>query len=138
MIIYTICIMHIVYIRRGEDLKNRNKNYGKIIHACLLCRLKKEEDYGYELMSKLSSFGIEEEDINISTLYRSLKKLEDSNLIKSSWEESDFGPNKKTYSITQDGIEELKDIMVFIRKRKDILEKVIQCYENTTINDRRD
>lgn len=119
-------------------MKSSNKNYGKIIHACLLCQLKEGSDYGYELMSKLSYFGIEEEDINISTLYRCLKKLEDLNLIKSSWEGSDFGPNKKIYSITQDGIKELKDLMFFVNKRKNILEKVLQRYENITINDRSD
>lgn len=119
-------------------MKKPNKNYGKIIHACLLCQLKEGSNYGYNLMPKLSSFGIEEEDINISTLYRTLKKLEDSNLIESSWEESESGPNKKIYSITKEGIIELDHIILFIKKRKEMLEKVLNRYENIIKDDRRD
>lgn len=113
----------------------KNKNYGNIIHACLLCELIEAPNYGYELMSKLESYGIKEEDINISTLYRCLKKLEDSKLILSSWKESEGGPNKKVYSITQDGIDELKSIISFIEERKKILENVIVRYENINIKD---
>lgn len=117
--------------KRGEKM-NKNKNYGKIIHASLLCELIEGPNYGYELMSKLGSYGIEE-DVNISTLYRCLNKLEDSKFIKSNWEESESGPNKKVYNITQDGIDELKNIISFIEDRKKILENVIKRYENINI-----
>lgn len=114
----------------------KNKNYGKIIHACVLCELSKGPNYGYELMFKLQTFGIEEEDINISTLYRCLKKLEDAKLIGSNWEEGISGPNKKVYSITQDGVEELKNTILFIEDRKKILENVLKCYKNINLKDR--
>ncbi len=118
--------------KSGENMK-KNKNYGKIIHACLLCELIEGPNYGYELMSKLEAYGIKEEDVNISTLYRCLNKLEDSKLINSSWEESESGPNKKVYNITRDGIGELKNIISFIEDRKKILENVMKRYENINI-----
>ena len=111
----------------------KNKNYGKIIHACVLCELSKGPNYGYELMSKLPGFGIGEEDINISTLYRCLKKLEDDKLIESNWEEGTSGPDKKVYNITQDGVEDLKNTILFIEDRKNILENVLKCYKNINL-----
>lgn len=113
----------------------KNKNYGKIIHACVLCELSKGSNYGYELMSKLPEFGIGEEDINISTLYRCLKKLEDDKLIESNWEEGTSGPDKKVYNITQDGVEDLKNTILFIEDRKNILENVLKCYKNINLKD---
>ncbi len=118
-------------------MENKSQGYGKIIHACLLCQLKKEPGYGYDLMSKLNNFGIGEEDINISTLYRSLKRLENSSYIKSNWEESGIGPNKKIYNITEEGIKELDNIMLFMEQRRDIIEKLLFHYRNITIEDRR-
>lgn len=113
----------------------KNKNYGKIIHACLLCELIEGPNYGYELMSKLESYGIKEQDVNISTLYRCLNKLEDSKLITSSWKESESGPNKKVYSISEEGREHLKIIISFIEDRKKILENVIDRYRSIDIKE---
>jgi DNA-binding PadR family transcriptional regulator len=40
-------------------------------------------------------------------LYRALRKLEDEGLVRSDWERSESGPQRRVYSLTPEGIEEL-------------------------------
>ncbi|MBZ2175825.1 PadR family transcriptional regulator [Schnuerera sp. xch1] len=110
----------------------RNNGGGKILEACLLCLLKeKGMDYGYGLMTKLSTFGFNEENINIGTLYRCLRKLESQKIVESSWMDSDQGPKKRVYNITSQGEQELENLIGFLENRRSVIEHVLNYYEKT-------
>ena len=94
---------------------------GLFVEACLLCLLKEENSYGYSLMENLSRFGFIEDEVDISTIYRKLRTMEKDNLVISSWSESDQGPKKRIYKITDLGIEELDQWIDFLADRKNEL-----------------
>lgn len=102
---------------------------GRFVEACLLCLLREGETHGYNLMEKLIHYGFVDKDINISIIYRALRNMETELLVTSTWQESDQGPNKRLYSITAQGLKELDNWIVLIKKRRKSIDSIISMYE---------
>ena len=81
----------------------------RFLEVCLLLLLFEEPGYGYGLIEQLEHFGFLQEELNVGSLYRVLRKMENEKLVISDWEESDQGPRKRTYEITNVGKNELDD-----------------------------
>ncbi|NLI89386.1 MAG: PadR family transcriptional regulator [Epulopiscium sp.] len=104
---------------------------GKVLDACLLSLLKnKGEDYGYGLLDEMCNIGFCQGDINMGTLYRSLRGLEKEKFVTSKWVESEQGPRKRVYKIEEEGIKELDKLMVFLRNRKEIIDIILDYNES--------
>jgi PadR family transcriptional regulator PadR len=71
------------------------------LELCLLCLLAERRDYGLGLAQRLSAAGFEE--IPGGTLYPSLLRLEKLGLVRTEWEPSTAGPNRKYYELTVAG-----------------------------------
>lgn len=107
---------------------SRHNSNGRFIDACLLCSLKEKESYGYSLMENLSQFGFSEDEVDISTIYRKLRAMEKETLVISSWIESNQGPKKRIYKITDLGIEELHHWIIFLGDRQKRITSIIHKY----------
>ena len=67
----------------------------------LLLMLRQWSSYGYELMEKMSAFGLAA--MNPGTFYRTLRQMEKDGMVSSSWDTSEGGPARRVYSITDSG-----------------------------------
>ncbi len=67
----------------------------------LLLMLREWSSYGYELMEKMSTFGLAA--MNPGTFYRTLRQMEKDGMVSSSWDTSEGGPARRVYSITEAG-----------------------------------
>lgn len=67
----------------------------------LLLMLRQWSSYGYELMEKMSTFGLAA--LNPGTFYRTLRQMEKDGMVSSSWDTSEGGPARRMYSITDAG-----------------------------------
>lgn len=67
----------------------------------LLLMLRQLSSYGYELMEKMSTFGLAA--MNPGTFYRTLRQMEKDGMVSSSWDTSEGGPARRMYSITDAG-----------------------------------
>lgn len=67
----------------------------------MLLHLREWNSHGYELMEKITQFGIE--SIDQGNFYRLLRQLEKDALVKSEWDTSAGGPAKRIYSLTEAG-----------------------------------
>jgi len=67
----------------------------------LLLMLRQWSSYGYELMEKMSTFGLVA--MNPGTFYRTLRQMEKDGMVSSSWDTSEGGPARRMYSITDAG-----------------------------------
>lgn len=72
----------------------------------LLLMLREWSSYGYELMEKMTQFGLSA--INPGTFYRTLRQMEKDGMVSSSWDTSEGGPARRVYSITDAGEAYLK------------------------------
>ncbi len=72
----------------------------------ILLMLRGWNSYGYELMEKMSTFGLHA--MNPGTFYRTLRQMEKDGVVCSSWDTSEAGPARRVYSITEAGEAYLK------------------------------
>jgi poly-beta-hydroxybutyrate-responsive repressor len=63
--------------------------------------LRQWSSYGYELMEKMSTFGLVA--MNPGTFYRTLRQMEKDGMVSSIWDTSEGGPARRMYSITDAG-----------------------------------
>lgn|GEM_PF-201808 len=142
MFVETIFTMYIVLIIGGEVVTEENALFcnGKhhkmerFLEICLLLLLYDEVGYGYGLIEQLAFFGFSEDELNVSTLYRTLRKMEKEELVTSLWEEGGPGPKRRVYKITQNGKKELKQWIQILKARRSRIERVIGRYENLILN----
>lgn len=73
-----------------------------VIELCVLTILKKQEAYPSEIIEQLKA-----KDFQLleGTLYPLLTRLKNAQLIDYRWEESENGPPRKYFSVTQQGIQ---------------------------------
>ncbi len=78
------------------------------IKMLLLSLLSKKDMYGYLLIQELKELSNDYFSLKEGSLYPLLHSLEQENLIKSYWEETESKRKKRFYSITDDGKKVLK------------------------------
>lgn len=79
-----------------------------ILDGCVLAVIEKELIYGYELSKKLQEVGLS--DISEGTIYPVLLRLQKNGLIEGEIKPSETGPNRKYYSLTEEGKQALEVI----------------------------
>jgi PadR family transcriptional regulator PadR len=109
----------------------------RFMEVCLLLLLYEEAGHGYGFIEQLSYFGFSEEQLNVGTLYRTLRKMEKEGSVISVWEEGGQGPKKRVYKITDNGKRELGNWIQFLKDRKARIDKLIKKYESSIGNDQR-
>ncbi|MBQ4522289.1 MAG: PadR family transcriptional regulator [Lachnospiraceae bacterium] len=77
-----------------------------ILNICILQLLKKEDQYGYDIIKKLQEFFPDTEE---STLYAILRRLNKEELTDMYYSEVSNGPQRKYYQITEKGKECLEE-----------------------------
>lgn len=119
---------------KDQDLLCNGKGHKmeRFLEVCLLLLLYDEVGYGYGLIEELEDFGFSQEELNVSTLYRTLRKMEKENLVSSFWEEGGPGPRRRVYEITDRGKENLDQWVSILEIRKARIEKLISRYNVKT------
>ena len=70
------------------------------IEMCVLHILKNKDSYGYDISEQISQFI----EVNEGTIYPILKRLNDFDFLTTYLKESNDGPPRKYYKITETGI----------------------------------
>jgi PadR family transcriptional regulator, regulatory protein PadR len=113
---------------------DKSHHMERFLEVCLLLLLYDEIGYGYGLIEQLVTFGFSPEDLNVSTLYRTLRKMEGEGLVTSLWEESDQGPKRRVYEITSEGKQNLDQWIKVLKMRKSRIENLIVHYDKKIVN----
>ena len=80
-----------------------------ILEMCIFWIVKESEwIYGYDLIKKVGEYF---KEVNESTFYSILRRLEQRNAISSTVEKSKEGPPRKYFSITETGEKELQELI---------------------------
>lgn len=123
-------------MEKNHDLFCNSKSHmmERFLEVCLLLLLYDEAGYGYGLIEQLEYFGFSHEELNVSTLYRTLRKMEKEGLVTSLWEEGVQGPRRRVYEITEGGKKTLEQWVKILEIRKARIEKLILKYKDKTQN----
>ena len=87
--------------RRTDPPAAGPRLHGDLLTTSLLALLRGWSGYGYQLSQRLKECGLPVFDQG--TVYRTLRKLEESGLVSSFWDTSASGPARRMYSLTQAG-----------------------------------
>ena len=97
------------------------------LRPCILLLLREEPAHGYDLLERLKPLGFERDDPG--RLYRSLRGLEDEGLVRSAWEPSGTGPDRRIYELTREGVEQLHVASRSLGEVRELLGFFLSRYE---------
>jgi len=92
----------------------------------LLLMLREWSSYGYELMEKMATFGLNA--MNPGTFYRTLRQMEKDGMVSSCWDTSEGGPARRMYSITEAGEAYLKYWAESLNQYQQMMETFFRLY----------
>jgi len=111
--------------------KDGARHMHRIIEVCLLvllCRPEGENAHGYALGERLTEFGFDESEISVSTLYRTLRGMEEAGWVISGWAPGEQGPQRRQYAVTEAGRQALDRWVAVLARRRERLSRVLDAY----------
>jgi poly-beta-hydroxybutyrate-responsive repressor len=96
------------------------------LRPCLLLLLREQPAHGYDLLERLRPLGFNRDDPG--RLYRALRALETDELVRSVWEKSKTGPDRRMYELTRKGMEELHGSATALMATDKILDVFLSRY----------
>src|SRR5215210_52442 len=91
----------------------------QFLRPCVLLLLRESPAHGYDLLERLTAFGFSGSDPG--GVYRALRALEADGLVRSSWERSSCGPERRIYALTRGGMEELHEYAKGLERTAEII-----------------
>jgi PadR family transcriptional regulator PadR len=79
------------------------RNY---LHGCLLLLVAESPAHGYDLVEQLAGLGLV--SVDSAAVYRALRALNREGVLESWWEESEAGPVRRRYRLSQAGVDTLQ------------------------------
>ncbi|MDP2710370.1 MAG: helix-turn-helix transcriptional regulator [Solirubrobacteraceae bacterium] len=96
------------------------------LRPCLLLLLRDHPAHGYELHERLRPLGFSRDDPG--RLYRALRALESDGLVRSAWEKSTGGPDRRTYELTPAGLAHLHESATELKHTSTLLATFLDRY----------
>jgi PadR family transcriptional regulator PadR len=99
------------------------------LRPCLLLLLHESPAHGYELRERLRPLGFSRDDPG--RLYRALRALEGAKLVRSAWQSSSGGPDRRTYELTRAGEERLREAAAELEAMHAVIDTfLVRCGES--------
>jgi PadR family transcriptional regulator PadR len=95
-----------------------------VVEFCVLALVAKEDRYGFDIARALG--GVESLSVTEGTVYPLLSRLRKEGLVTTSWRESDAGPPRKYYAISEQGRRALADFIEEWSRFRDAVDIVLQ------------
>ena len=87
------------------------------VEPFVLAMLARGDTYGYAILGRLEEMRISNGPLDVGLVYRTLRDLEHSGLVSSTWAEESAGPRRRAYTLTEAGFGALDDWAVVMRER---------------------
>lgn len=113
----------------GDSIRCSCKGYNldKLIQPQILTILANQDLHGYSIFQELENVCLFSDGrIDSTGVYRSLRMLEDRNMIHYEWMLDESGPARKVYRITDTGIQCLNTWIHTLACYKDSIERVME------------
>ena len=89
--------------------------------------------HGYEIMSALPQLGFVRGNADPGAVYRTLRTMEENNLVRSRWDTSGAGPAKRVYVLSEEGRAHLRCWLRALKERRDALDAFILRIEQLNL-----
>ncbi|WP_170294170.1 PadR family transcriptional regulator [Heliomicrobium undosum] len=76
----------------------------RFVQPALLLLLSEKPSYGYELMERIGELVLLDGPTDPALIYRTLRRMEEEQLVCSKWQTGESGPAKRCYELTDRGV----------------------------------
>ena len=104
------------------------------VEPSILLLLWDQSRHGYELMMDLPTIGFVKNSIDPGAVYRTLRHLEEAELVTSEWDTEGPGPAKRQYTITELGKNHLQLWADSMKQRRDAIDAFVEKVDNFNKN----
>jgi PadR family transcriptional regulator PadR len=101
----------------------------RFVEPALLLLLRERPMHGYELLERIGDLAGAERSVDAGNLYRVLRALEEDGIVRSEWNAELPGPAKRTYELTEDGVNLLDRWADALRETQERIKGFLQRYE---------
>jgi PadR family transcriptional regulator, regulatory protein PadR len=84
--------------------------------------------YGYDIIQKIEKISYGRHKIKTGTMYTTLRRMEQEQLLTSTWKKNTSGPDQREYSATKQGEAYLKNYLEMIIERKKMIDGMAAFY----------
>jgi PadR family transcriptional regulator PadR len=116
--------------RGGQGGEACPRRIHRFPEPCLLLLLHCNEAHGYELLEGLKPFGFGQNPVDLSTVYRMLRGLEEQGFVISHWDTDSGGPARRLYRITNEGDRYLAWWVDDLRETDRVLHHFLDTYDS--------
>jgi PadR family transcriptional regulator PadR len=99
----------------------------RLLAAWLLLALERDASYGYELRRALARYEVHSDP---PALYRTLRKLEQAQWLRSRWLTPTDGPRQRLYRVTAKGRRNLAELTRLIMAERDTYAALVYAYDS--------
>lgn len=85
--------------------------------------------YGYQLLDEIEERSCGCHKLEPGSIYTVLRRMEEKGLLASTWERVDSGPDRRIYTVTEQGADVLERGLSAIVKRRQLFDDLIAFYE---------
>ncbi len=114
---------------RHQNCSFEGERRQRWVEPSILYTLWGSPKHGYEIMSALPELGFVRGNADPGAIYRTLRTMEENDLVKSEWDTSGTGPAKRIYALTEEGREHLTCWLDALKERRDSLNAFIKRIE---------
>ncbi len=101
----------------------------RFVEPCLLLLLHHGDSHGYDLLERLKEFGLAEDTVDSSVVYRCLREMENRGFVTSTWDTEGGGPPRRVYQLTPEGDQYLAWWISGLRETRNVLDRFLEAYE---------
>jgi PadR family transcriptional regulator len=102
---------------------------GGLIQLVVLRILFEKPSHGYQIMEQLEQITSKQYSPEPGALYTILRRLEERGLVTSEWEKKEAGADRRVYTLTEDGIQVLKEGLETSKERSQLMNNLSQFYD---------
>lgn len=96
----------------GDLLNKWEETYKKgLLSFWILLLLHERSSYPYEMSTAIKNISQETISVDDNSIYRALNRFENIGIVKSAFQQSDSGPQRRYYSLTKKGLLLLKEFI---------------------------
>lgn len=110
---------------------------GTWVQLLILRILYETQLHGYALIEKINSYQSGRRPIQPGSLYTILRRMEKDGLLESTWDDKNSRLNRRVYTLTESGVQRLKDGRIMVRSQLNILHDLQKFYD-TNFTDAQD
>jgi DNA-binding PadR family transcriptional regulator len=88
--------------------------------------------YGYDILAEADKLAMTDSEVDAGAVYRTLHTLEENGMVTSALDASKVGPTRRCYTLTQSGIEHLREWCELIDKRRREMEHFLEVYKDNS------